>query len=154
MYIYIYIYILIYTHKLYMYNCIWYMHSIYLYVYYMHQMYIYFYFYWILYLHFKCYPLFMSPLPRSGLCISLSTASMTVLSDPSTHSHLPALAFPYIGALKSQRPKNHRSCGHPTCLFSSTYVSGLMSSFKFIIWLVVQSWGVWPVDTDAPTMGL
>ena len=74
----------------------------------MHQMYIYVFIFieYFIYIsnviHFSCLPF-----PEAPYAFPCPTASMTELSDPSTHSHLPALAFAYIGALKPQRPKNH-----------------------------------------------
>ena len=57
--------------------------------------------------YFKCFPLPMSSLckiPPSSVLPS-TTASILMLSHPHTHSHLPSLAFPYIGSLKTFMPK-------------------------------------------------
>ena len=53
-------------------------------------------------LHFKCYPLpsFPSRNPPSPL-----PASVRMLPDPTTHSHLTYLALPYTGALSLHRTK-------------------------------------------------
>jgi hypothetical protein len=57
---------------------------------------------YFLYLHFKCYPLSRSPLQNP---LPSPPASVRVLLHPSSHSCLPALAFPYTGALNPLRPR-------------------------------------------------
>jgi hypothetical protein len=49
------------------------------------------------YLHFKCYPLSWLYIWKPPYPIP-HPASMRELPHPPTHSHLPALAFPYTGA--------------------------------------------------------
>ena len=136
MYMYIYMNIYIYTQIIYTYMHIgiWYMHHICIYIGFL-------YFYWIfsLFAFQMSFPFHVSPL-GGPYAISSHTASMRVLPHPSTHSHLPALAFPYTGASNPHRPKRHSSCWHPTSPSSPTYATGPMSFCMCSIWLVVWTW--------------
>jgi hypothetical protein len=70
---------------------------------------------------------------------SPSPASMRVLLHPSTHSCLPALAFPYTGASNFLRTKGCSFHLCPTRPSSATYAAGAMGPSMCTIWLVVQS---------------
>jgi hypothetical protein len=52
-----------------------------------------------------------------------------------THSHLPALAFPYTSSL--HRTKGLSSYWCPTRTFSATYAAGAMDPSMCTLWLVV-----------------
>jgi hypothetical protein len=86
-----------------------------------------------------------------------SPKSLTVLLHPLVHSNLPALAFTYTGASNTFRPKGLFSYWCPTKSSSTTCVVSAMSPSMCIVfwWSCPQKlWGVWPVDTVAPSMGL
>ena len=58
-------------------------------------------------------------------------------ASPPTHSHLPALAFPYTGAWNTLRPKGLSSHWCSTRWTSSTYVASTTCLSMCILWLVV-----------------
>jgi hypothetical protein len=58
---------------------------------------------YFLYLYFKCFPLSRSHLQEKSQYHS--PVSMRVLTHPPTHSHLPALEFPYTGTSNPLWPK-------------------------------------------------
>ena len=86
------------------------------------------------------YPFPVSPLetPYPILCLP---ASMSDFPDPCTHSHLPALAFPYIEALSLHRTKGFSSHWCLTRPFSATYMAGAMGPSMCTLRLVVLSLG-------------
>jgi hypothetical protein len=61
---------------------------------------------YFVYLHFKYYLINSSTLPTESLYpLCPSPASMRVLPQAHTHSHLTTLAFPYTGATSLHRTK-------------------------------------------------
>jgi hypothetical protein len=92
---------------------------------------------YFLYLHFKYYPLSRSPLWKPPIPSPLPLP----LWGCYPHSLLPALAFPYTGALNTLRPKSYFSQWCPTRSSSATYAAGAMGPSMCILWLVVQSLG-------------
>jgi hypothetical protein len=101
---------------------------------------------YFLYLHFKCYPLSLfGPPPRkpaipSSLPLLLWKCSPTLLpTSPPTHPlPLPALSFPYTGALSLHRTKGLSSYWCLTRPSLNTYGAGAMCSSMCILWLVYQ----------------
>jgi hypothetical protein len=98
-------------------------------------------------------PFQISPLEPS-YHISPPTVSMRMLLHPPTHSHLPALAFPYTGALNPLRPSGRATSstdiqGHPLPhMLPEPWVSPCVF---FGWWSSPQELqGIYPVDTVAP----
>jgi hypothetical protein len=68
--------------------------------------------------------------------IPSSSASMRVLPYPPTHSHLPALAFPYTGAWNPHSNKNRSFHWCPTRPSSATYPAGWSHGTLHVYFLV------------------
>jgi hypothetical protein len=97
---------------------------------------------YFLYLHFKYFPLSRSPVQNSPMASSLSLPLWRCsLTHPPTHSCLPALAFPYTGALNTLRPKGLSSHWCPTRPSSAKYAVRDIGLSMCTLWLVVQSPG-------------
>jgi hypothetical protein len=104
-------------------------------------------------LHFKCFPLSRSPLWKTPSHLPSSFPCERVIPQLPRHSHLPALAFPYTGALNTLRPKGKLL----PLMFNKAILCYIcdQSHGSFHVYSLVGS----PVprsswDSVAPTMGL
>jgi hypothetical protein len=74
---------------------------------------------------------------------SPSPASMRVLPHPPIHFRFPSLAFSYTWASNTLRNKGLSSYWWLTRPSSATYATRAMGPSMCVLWLVVQSPGVW-----------
>jgi hypothetical protein len=79
---------------------------------------------------------FPPPPPEAPYPIFPLPASIRMLTYLPTHSQLPALAFPFTGALSHHRTKG-LSHWCPTRPSSATYMTGTMGRSMCTLWLVV-----------------
>ena len=116
-----------------------------------------FFFYWIFYLYtFQILSSLTVPPPETPYTIPPPPASIRVLPQP-THSCLPALAFPYTGALSLHRTKGLSSHWYWKRPSSATYADGAMghSMYSLVGSLVPgSSGGFWLFDIVVPPMRL